>query len=144
MSEFFKFLGYIFFTACFEGICGGKDWWTLEQIETFSGTPFDLKISWKLFDTLTNHHQPTPIASMMFARLHSNFLVGKVKFFNISEFLDTNTNVKLVETCLEILKRVFMRRNYILPSILFLFSCNALLLSQIIQKYNKNKNSIFL
>ena len=39
MSEFFTFLGCIFYTACFEGISDRRDWWSSSPVERFRGAP---------------------------------------------------------------------------------------------------------
>ena len=42
MSEFFVFIGCIFFMACFEGVSDCRDWWSLLPVDSFKGAPFRL------------------------------------------------------------------------------------------------------
>ncbi len=42
MSEFFVFLGCIFFMACFEGVSDHREWWSSFPIDAFTGAPFCL------------------------------------------------------------------------------------------------------
>ncbi len=63
MSEFFVFLGCIFFMACFEGISDRREWWSFLPVNEFEGAPFPLGkyiLFWRFEDIMqglwyTNH-----------------------------------------------------------------------------------------
>ncbi|KAL7465733.1 LOW QUALITY PROTEIN: hypothetical protein ACHAXS_006135, partial [Conticribra weissflogii] len=73
MSEFFVFLGCIFFMACFEGVSDRREWWSSFPIDAFKGAPFCLNeyMPYRRFEDImqalcfTNHPYP-PYANQFY------------------------------------------------------------------------------